>query len=238
MKPALCALLTMICLASGSLLAAESWPPAIEPIVRSVDLNVGESCEVKLSDGSSAAVKLVGLEEIRDDLRQAVREARVTVEVNGQQATLLGYNYHLPIALGGVQIDCSITKGCVQPKSNPWALEKDARLRLWPAGSPWIQPGTFMYPMHVRWFSSLTHMANEPVYVDGSESPADKSIYYHWGLDTGGAEGLVDIFAATDAVVAAAGMDTIKPAAEFPSGSQAALRRGLSAGRPRLVLPL
>ena len=116
-----------------------------------------------------------------------------------------------------MQIDCSITKGCVQPKSNPWALEKDARLRLWPAGSPWIQPGTFMYPLHLRWFSSMTQMANEPVYIDGGESPPNKSIYYHWGLDTGGAEGMVDIFAATDAVVAAAGMDTIKPIAEFPS---------------------
>ena len=217
MKPAFCALLTVICLTSGALLADESWPPAIEPILRSVDLNVGESCEVKLSDGSSAAVKLVGMEEIRDDLRQAVREARVTVEVNGQQATLVAYNYHLPIALGGVQIDCAVTKGCVQLKDNPWALEKDARLRLWPAGSPWIQPGTFLYPMHVRWFSSLTHMGNEPVYADGGEDPAKKAIYYHYGLDTGGAEGLVDIFAATDAVVAAAGLDTIMPKAEFPS---------------------
>jgi hypothetical protein len=217
MRPALSALLMIILLAGARTLAAESWPPAIEPIERSVDLNVGESCDVKLADGSSAAVKLVDLKEIRDDLRQAVREARVTVEVNGQQATLLGYNYHLPITVGGVQIDCSISKGCVQPKNNPWSLDKDARLRLWPAGSPWIQPGTFLYPMHIRWFSSLTHMANEPVYADGDESPAKKDVYYHWGLDTGGAEELADIYAATDAIVAAAGLETIVPKEKFPS---------------------
>ena len=82
MKPAAYALLVVLFLVVP-LLAAESWPPAIEPLLRSVDLNVGESCEVKLSDGSSAAVKLLDLKEIRDDLRQAVREARVAIEVNG-----------------------------------------------------------------------------------------------------------------------------------------------------------
>ncbi len=242
MKPLSCAAIAILCLGFVPLLAAEEWPPAIDPILRAVNLNIGESCDLKLSDGSSAAVKLVNLREIRDDLRQAVREAHVTVEVNGQRATLIGYNYHLPTMVGGVQIDCSITKGCVQPKSNPWALEKDARLRLWPAGSPWIRPGTFQYPLHnLRWFSSLTQMANEPVYTDGSENPKDKpgpkdkevpaseealtgkkapaikSIYYHYGLDSGGAEKLVNILAAADAVVAVKGKDTIKPVKELPS---------------------
>jgi hypothetical protein len=40
------ALLTTICLTSGLLWADESWPPALETIVRSIDLNVGESGEV------------------------------------------------------------------------------------------------------------------------------------------------------------------------------------------------
>ena len=147
MKPASCALMAILVVAGMPLLAAENWPPAIEPLLRSVDLNVGESSDVKLSDGTSAAVKLLELTEIRDDLRQAVREARVTVEVNGQKATLTAGNYRLPTAVGGVQIDCAVTKGYVQPNENRWALEKDARLRLWPAGSPWIQPGTFTYPL-------------------------------------------------------------------------------------------
>jgi murein DD-endopeptidase MepM/ murein hydrolase activator NlpD len=192
-------------------MAAETWPPPIEPLLRSLDLNVGESCDVKLSDGNSVAVKLLDLTETRDDLRQAVREARVTVELNGQKATLTAGNYRLPITLGGAQVDCAVTKGCVQSKENPWALEKDARLRLWPAGSPWIQPGTFMYPAHQRWFASMTQMANEPVFVDGIEDPARKSIYYHYGLDIGGAEGLVDVLAAADAVVIMAGPEGIKP---------------------------
>ena len=178
-------------------------------------MNVGESCKVRLCDGTSAAVKLLDLKETRDDLRQAVREARVTVEVNGRRATLTAANYRLPIDVGGVQIDCAVTRGCVRADQNPWALERDARLRLWPAGSPWIRPGTFAYPVPQRWFASDTQMANEPCYVNACDLPAAKSVYYHWGLDIGGAEALVDVTAATDGVVISAGEETIKPA-DFP----------------------
>jgi len=43
------------------------------PLVNVVDLNVGESQTVKLHDGSQAAIKLVDLREMRDDIRNAVR---------------------------------------------------------------------------------------------------------------------------------------------------------------------
>jgi hypothetical protein len=181
--------------------------PTMEPLVRTVDLNVGEQAEVVLSNGKTATVKLVALEEIRDTLRNAVREARVTVQVNGREVTLVAAYYRLPVTVGDVQIDCAVTKGCVQEGNNPWELDADARLRLWPAGSPWIRPGTFTYPAAQRWFASDTQMANDPVYVDGGEVPANKSIYYHWGLDMGGAEGLVDVLAATDGVVVSAGKE-------------------------------
>jgi len=181
----------------------------VEPLLCVVDLNVGEQSEVELSNGKTATVKLLGLEEIRDTLRNAVREARVTVEVNGRKATLVAAYYRLPVTVGDVQIDCAVTKGCVQEGKNPWELDADARLRLWPAGSPWIRPGTFTYPAAQRWFASDTQMANDPVYVDGGEIPANKSIYYHWGLDIGGTEGMVDVLAATDGVVISAGKEAI-----------------------------
>ena len=34
---------------------------------------------------------------------------------------------------------------------NPWGLDKDVRLRLWPAGAPLLNPGTFVYPAKQRW---------------------------------------------------------------------------------------
>jgi murein DD-endopeptidase MepM/ murein hydrolase activator NlpD len=49
-------------------------------------------------------------------------------------------------------------------------------------------------------------MANEPTYVDGGEQPGTRlSIYYHHGLDIGGAEGLVNVVAATAGLVVSVG---------------------------------
>ena len=48
-------------------------------------------------------------------------------------------------------------------------------------------------------------MSNEPTFVDGGEHPASKEIYYHWGLDIGGAEGLVEVVAAHDGWVVVVG---------------------------------
>jgi murein DD-endopeptidase MepM/ murein hydrolase activator NlpD len=48
-------------------------------------------------------------------------------------------------------------------------------------------------------------MANEPTFVDGFEQSTRRKIYYHSGLDIGGAEGLVEVVAATAGVVVSAG---------------------------------
>lgn len=199
------------CLALLVAFSAASEPPASNPLLRTVDLNIGETAEVKLCDGSKAALQLLSVEETRDPIRRAVREARVAVLVNGQRADLVAACYRLPQAVGGVQIDCAVTKGCVQAGRNAWALDKDARLRLWPADSPWIRPDTFRYPLRQRWFANEPQMANEPV----DSRPRTKTIYYHDGLDVFGAEGLEEVFAASDAVVISAGTETIKPA-DFP----------------------
>ena len=186
--------------------------PRIEPLLRTVDLRVGEQAKVTLADGKAATVKLLDVRETRGGVRNAVRQARVSVEVNGQKATLSAAFYQLPVAVGGVQIDCAVTKGCVRgSKGNAWALDADARLRLWPAGSPWIRPGTFIYPATQRWFASDTQMANEPTFVNGDERPARKNVYYHYGLDVGGAEGLVEIVAATDGLVVSRGEQVLAP---------------------------
>jgi len=179
----------------------------IEPLVRTVDLDVGETHQVTLHDGSEATVTLLELTEKRDSVRNAVRRAQVKVKVNGQRATLISSTYHLPTAIGGVQIDCPVTKGYIQnsSKANAWGLDEDARLRLWPADSPWIRPGTFIYPVKQKWFASDTQMANVPCYVNACDIPGQKSIYYHYGLDFGGSEGMVEAIAATDGLVVSAG---------------------------------
>ncbi|MBN1908793.1 MAG: peptidoglycan DD-metalloendopeptidase family protein [Pirellulales bacterium] len=187
-----------------SLGVAEDKPKTtVDCLVRAVELNRGEEKTVALHDGSKAAVKLIDVEEIRDPVRHAMRGARVKVEVNGQKATIPCSMYDLPREVGGVQIDCPIVKGFVQPKhpghqKNPWALEADARLRLWPKGSPWIRPGSFAYPVEQRWFVGRTQMANE---IADNEEPYNKRFYYHYGLDFGGCDQVVPVHAVTDGLV-------------------------------------
>jgi murein DD-endopeptidase MepM/ murein hydrolase activator NlpD len=98
-----------------------------------------------------------------------------------------------------------------------WGRDKDARLRLWPVGSPLMNPGTFRYPARQRRFASATQMANEPVHVDGGEVPGNRPIYYHYGLDIGGAEGQVEVVAATDGEVVSAGKEAAPGYADTPA---------------------
>jgi murein DD-endopeptidase MepM/ murein hydrolase activator NlpD len=196
-------------------LRAQQPQPTLAALVRVIDLNVGETQEVVVSGGKKVTVKLLDLRETRDELRNAVRRAEVTVAVNGATVSLVSANYRLPVMAGGVQIDCPITKAYRQNNSkgvagaDPWGLDRDARLRLWPTGSPWVRPGTFRYPAKQRWFASATQMANEPVHVDGGEDPFVRQIYYHYGLDIGGVEGLVEVVAATDGLVVSSAKSTL-----------------------------
>lgn len=184
--------------------------PQDAPLVRTVDLDLGEAAEVVLWDGARAKVRLLTLDETRDDLCFAVRRACVKVDVNGEMVTLRSGNYELPVTAARVQIDCPVTRG-YQENSNtqPWGLLKAARLRLWPAGSPWAAPGTFVYPARQRWFATHTQMANEPVFVDGGDVPGKRKVYYHYGLDIGGSEGDVEVVAATSGRVVSCGKETL-----------------------------
>jgi murein DD-endopeptidase MepM/ murein hydrolase activator NlpD len=176
-------------------------------LFRVVDLNRGEARLVRLSNGKTASVKLLAVEEDRDPLRSAIRDARVTVMINERKITLHSGNYHLPIKIAGVQIDCPVTKGYYlhcDPFEDSWGLDKDVRLRLWPANSTWFEPGKFVYPARQRWFATQNQMGNEPSYVDGGDCPP-RPIYYHSGNDIGGCEGMVDVVSACDGVVVSAG---------------------------------
>ncbi|HBJ86680.1 MAG TPA: hypothetical protein DDZ88_23055 [Verrucomicrobiales bacterium] len=205
-----CCFVTTVLTLDSSILRADLPKPTLEPTLRAVDLQIGESAEVKLADGSTAKVKLLDVQEKRDSMAKAVREAKVMVEVNGTEAWLTSANYNLPQTVGGVQIDCPITRGYnADSGQDSWGLEKDARLRLWPAKSPWINPGTFVYPLKQRWFATSTQFSNEPTYVDGGDKPDRKKIYYHNDLDFGGCEGLTEVVAATDGLVVSVSEKTL-----------------------------
>ena len=179
---------------------------AQQPLFRVIEIDVGATEHVQLSDGKHATVKLLSIGETRNKARSAIREARAEVEIQGSRAALFCGNYRLPVTLGEVQVDCTVTKAYYQNTDHDhWGVEKDARLRLWPAGSPFMPADSMVYPVRQRWFASRTQMANEPTYVDEGERISSAKIYYHAGLDIGGAEGLVDVLAATDGLVVGLG---------------------------------
>src|SRR5262249_4785719 len=162
----------------------DSPAAAQESTRRAVDLDVGEAAKVVLADGSTALVKLVGVDVTTDPIRDAVRGAEVRLGIDRAPATIGTSNYPPPTPPGRVQGDSRVV-AAYRPNSTEdhWGLVKAARVRLWPAGSPWTAPGSFAYPVPSQaWFASMTQMANEPVYVDGGEVPANKKIYYHSGL--------------------------------------------------------
>jgi murein DD-endopeptidase MepM/ murein hydrolase activator NlpD len=188
-----------------------AMPEATRKSLRAVaDLAIGESQTIALASGNSATVRLVDYKVTRDSLRGAIRSTAVTVEVDGRKATIGCGNYHLPQLVGNVWVDCPVVKAYNDNTNrDTWALEKDARIRVWPANSPWMEPGTFTYPLKQKWLATSTQMANEPTFVDGGEDPARKKIYYHNDLDFGGCEGLTEVLVATDGLVVAVGKEIL-----------------------------
>ena len=67
-------LLCVLILCGPAVLAAAAPEPPLPtraPLVRVADLNVGEAHEVELTGGKKATVKLLDLQETRDELRGA-----------------------------------------------------------------------------------------------------------------------------------------------------------------------
>ncbi len=177
-----------------------------DPLFATADLTLNRSQTVEMPNGESATVRLLSVSELKGEVWGEISRPEITIEVNGEKKTIVAGLYRLPQEVGGVQIDCPIT-GKLKENSHidHWGLDADARVRIWPAGSEWIAPGTFSYPVRQAWFASQTSFSNEPV----APRP-DGRLYYHAGLDIGGAEGLVDVISATDALVVSRGMKVMK----------------------------
>jgi len=187
------------------------------PLRSVVNLSIGESQDVRLVNGDKANIKLIDLVEIRDELRDAVREAHVKVSVDGQEVTIISGNYYLPVKVGHLKIDCPVTGGYVKNcRIDDYGFEEDARIRVWPADSPFMTPGTFVYPVKQRWFADNTQMGNEPVFVDWGEHVCEKLIQYHPWLDFGGAEEMVEVVAAVAGTVIISGEDVLEGYEDLP----------------------
>ncbi len=172
-----------------------------KPVRVLAELNIGESEDIRLSNGEIVKISLLEITEYRDSLRNAIRTCNVKVSVDNEEVVLKTGNYNLPVTIGKVQIDCPVIKGFYSNSDPESKYKMDAVLRLWPKGSSFINPGTFVYPIKQKLFSNLTQSGHEPTYVDWGEDPANKRIYYHEGHDIGGAEGMDEIVSATEGLI-------------------------------------
>lgn len=200
------------------LLTIVSAPPSVGVPFVTVDLSTYEETEVRVPGVKEPVrARLDATSEHRDRLRGAIRSAWVEVRINGERIVLSSGNYHLPVRIGPVQIDCPVTGAyALNADKNYWGLKKDARLRLWPAGASYLPKGTLVYPVRDRWFATNTQMANEPTFVNGDERPEIFKIYYHTGLDIGGCEGLSQVVAATDGEIVSIAGRTAEGYGKFP----------------------
>lgn len=183
-----------------------------------VELDQGESAEVILANGERIYVKLKEVRTERDSVRGAVRHAWVTVDVDGQEFTVGSGNYHLPVVAGKAKLDCPVVKEFTASSyyRHDGTLPKDARLRFWPADSPYIQPGTFGFPLKQSLLASRTQSQNEMAGLGWAENLKTTSHGYHAPHDFGGAEGMDEIIAATDGLVIAAGKNTMEGYEDVP----------------------
>ena len=212
-------LVLLLLLSQHAIVLAQIPKPTRTPLMRTVDVSLEEEVEVTLHNGEKATVKLLELKEETDPIRDAIRRAIVKVNVNGKEVQLEAGNYHLPVTAAGVRIDCPVTGGYRKKSSKDrWGLKKDVRLRLWPAGSPLVAKGTLVLPVKDKWFATAYQTGNEPVYANGAENGSSKSIYYHSGLDFGGAEGLVELVSAADGLVVVNGTDVLPGCDSLPLG--------------------
>jgi hypothetical protein len=159
-----------------SLAVAQPRAHTLTPPVRTVDLNVGESSDVELADGSRARVKLLELREVRDELRNAVRRAEVVVEVNGQKVTLVSANYRGSGGWSHLHFDISGR----QP-SGKWGIIEGYAF-LWEAYLKQYQPRLLAVarPHHVA-------AAGTKVTLDGSRSwsAGGKIASFDWTFNDG-----------------------------------------------------
>ena len=177
---------------------------------RTIDLNKGEKAKLELDDDSLVNLQLLDVQHKQDSVCGAVREVRLQVKVDGETVELPSGNYTLPVAAGKFKLDCPVTYGYYAASDlDRWGLVKHARLRVWHRESAILPAGTFLYPVKLRWSASDTQMSNEPVYVDGSEQPGLRKIFYHSALDFGGAERLVEVVSATDGLVVSRGTNVL-----------------------------
>ncbi|MDP8223670.1 MAG: PKD domain-containing protein [Candidatus Lernaella stagnicola] len=184
-----------------------------------VEVDRDESVTVAWDDGTSVELSVLEIETEFDAVRGAVRAARAHVEIDGETAWVDVGNYHLPVTVGAVQIDCPVVEDYyVNSDEDRWGLRAAARFRLWQAGCPWLPGESMLYPVAgQRWLPNRSQAGNEPT---DDYLPFLTSIYYHSGIDFGGTDHVDRVVAAAPGTVVLAGGEVLPGYEETPARLQ------------------
>ena len=176
------------------------------------DLALGE--EISVDVGRVHRIRLLEVTEIPDRIRGIIRNPSITIEVDGERAVVPAALYTMPRVIGGVKLDCAVTRGvagALLKYKDVFGLDKDARIRCWAPDACLFGDRPMTYPVRQRWFASMTQLGNEKTYVDAGElsrPDPDRHIYHHFGTDIGGYDKAVPIVAASGGRLVALGLES------------------------------
>jgi PKD repeat protein len=187
-----------------------------------VKLKIGGETTVTLFDNTTTTIKLLEVVYHKDKVREAVREARIHLDVDGIDKWIVAGTYNLPEAFGDVKIDCPFAKEYLvrawEMPEYAWRLDgNDVILRVWPVNAPVNPNGLIHYHIDQKWGISNSTVVLEPVESDGDAVHSNNSdaIYYHWGIDIVGVKEVTRVLAAGDGKVIAVGNSYDKNAEFF-----------------------
>ena len=214
-----------------------------KPLLRTVDLDRGESQVVELADGTKAqgqAARRGG--GAGRPACSAIRQARVKVEVNGRTTTLVSANYRLPVTVGGradrlpgdqgLLQELRPVRGFLGPGQGRAAAALAGGLALGRAGDVRVpHQAALVRRRRRRWPTSRRSS------TAATPRPAGRSTTTP-AWTSAGCEGLVDVVSASDGLVVSAGGKALPEYPDIPFYKRARLRLRLRPRRPGVVLPL
>jgi murein DD-endopeptidase MepM/ murein hydrolase activator NlpD len=149
-----------------------------------VYLDINETCEFRLRDGTTRTIRLKSVEEARDNVIGLVRFARVVIDVDDQELVLSCAPYVMPTQCKGLRIQADTTSEWMK-------IPKRVQFSLWDAVDAIVDTNLFCFPLpNYRLFSLGTQAYNEPVHLGHRDGdPQGQKFYHNYGVDFAGYEG-------------------------------------------------
>lgn len=193
MKPIL-----LVCASIFWTFAGMAWPVYVH-------LDIGESQQITIA-GKIHQIKVHKLEYTKEPNNkvpanigsETLKEARVTLSVDGDTITLLQRAYQMPVEFNGLRLYVENTREWVEKASKFQAITsfpKTVKVAIGETGKPW-GPEQMHFPIvGYRWRSAMYNN------TWGSLVPG-KGVYYHHGEDYGVVYDTLDVQAILDGEVA------------------------------------